>query len=128
MLVCSDGFDVAAPNYGDVPRAPERALAGSCPVVASYGGADLRLRGHATRLETTLSTLGVEHDVKEYPGVKHGFLFPHTSGVGRVMEPLYIKYDASAAEDAWRRIFAFFDRHLARTGSGPAGDDGGTTA
>lgn len=112
ILVTSDGFDAAAPNYGDVPKAAERALAGSCPVVASYGGADRRLRSHAARLEGALSSLGVEHDVKEYPGVKHGFLFPHTTGAGRLMEPFYIAYDEAAADDAWRRIFTFFERHL----------------
>jgi carboxymethylenebutenolidase len=128
MLVCADGFDVAAPNYGDVPRQAQRVLAGACPVVASYGGADRRLRGHAARLASTLSALDVEHDVKEYPGVKHGFLFPHTTGVGRLMEPLYIAYDASAAEDAWGRIFTYLDRYLHRADSDPTSANEGTTA
>src|ERR687889_965327 len=38
LLAATRGFDVAAPNYGMLPRDAERALAGACPIVASYGG------------------------------------------------------------------------------------------
>ena len=31
-------YSAAAVNYGEVPADAEAALAGSCPVVASYGG------------------------------------------------------------------------------------------
>jgi carboxymethylenebutenolidase len=111
MLVSADGFDVAAPSYGHLPRHPERQLAGSCPVVASYGGSDFMLPGAAAKLESVLTSLDVPHDVKEYPGVKHGFLFKHTGKLA-VTEPLMVKYDAAAAEDAWQRIFSYFDTYL----------------
>jgi carboxymethylenebutenolidase len=116
MLVSSDGFDAAAPNYGHPPRDVDRALAGSCPIVASYGGSDWMLPGAADKLDAALTRLDVEHDVKEYPGVKHGFLFEHT-GFWSVTEPLMVKYDAGAADDAWNRIFGFFDEHLGGTPS-----------
>jgi carboxymethylenebutenolidase len=116
VLVAPDGFDAAAPNYGEVPKDAARALQGACPVVGSYGGKDRTLKGRAARLESALTALGVEHDVKEYPGASHGFLFPHT-GKSRLSEPWLVKYDPDAADDAWKRIFAFFDRHLSRTSS-----------
>lgn len=111
VLVSPHGFDVAAPNYGDVPKDAASKLAGACPMVASYGGKDTRLKGTAARLDAALTTLGVAHDVKEYPTAKHGFLFPHTGKVA-VTEPLLVRYDADAAGDAWQRIFAFFDQQL----------------
>jgi carboxymethylenebutenolidase len=113
LLAAPEGFAAAAPNYGDVPRDPERQLRNTCPIVASYGWKDRRLRGSADKLESVLTTLGVEHDVKEYPTAKHGFLFEHT-GKLRWTEPLMVQYDPGAADDAWRRIFTFFDSHLAK--------------
>jgi len=46
----SVGF-ASAPNYGPLPRNPEQALAGACPIVASYGARDRGLRGAATQLD-----------------------------------------------------------------------------
>jgi carboxymethylenebutenolidase len=41
-LLCAPrkGFDVAAVNYGPVPKDAESVLAGSCPIVGSFGGRD----------------------------------------------------------------------------------------
>jgi len=111
LLVSPDGFDASAPNYGFLPKEPVRQLEGACPVVASYGGRDRPLKGAAQRLSSTLEQLGVDHDVKEYPQARHGFLFKH-SGVPALSEPLFVAYDAAAADDAWRRIFTFFDARL----------------
>jgi carboxymethylenebutenolidase len=111
LLVTPDGFDAAAPNYGFVPKDPVRQLEGACPVVASYGGKDRPLRNAAGRLASALERLGVEHDVKEYPEARHGFLFKH-SGATSLSEPLFVAYNADAADDAWRRIFTFFDARL----------------
>jgi len=111
MLLAPKGFGVAAVNYGHLPRKPEAALAGACPIVGSYGGRDLQLRGAAAKLSRVLDGLDVEHDVHEYPSAMHGFLFPHT-GRSKWTEPWLVRYDADAAADAWARIFAFFDTHL----------------
>ena len=111
LLVSPDGFDAAAPNYGFLPKDPVRQLEGACPVVASYGGKDRPLKNAAGKLARTLEQLGVDHDVKEYPEARHGFLFKH-SGATSLSEPLFVAYDANAADDAWRRIFTFFDARL----------------
>lgn len=115
LLVSPEGFDVAAPNYGDMPRRVEH-LQGACPIVASYGFKDRRLRGTAQKLDGTLARFGVDRDVKEYPTAKHGFLFEHT-GKTSWAEPMMVQYDPAAADDAWQRIFAFFDKHLAKESS-----------
>jgi carboxymethylenebutenolidase len=114
LLVANDGFAASAPNYGQPPRRVDNAMQGACPVVASYGAKDLMLRGAAGKIEAALARHGVPHDVKEYPGVKHGFLFEHT-GKASITEPLMVKYDAAAAADTWDRIFTFFDQHLRGT-------------
>lgn len=105
------GFAASSVNYGRIPRDAEQVLAGACPVIGSFGGRDRPLRGAAERLERTLTSLGIDHDVKEYPGAAHSFMNDH----GRLMALLKVVgvgYDAGAAEDAWARILAFFGRHL----------------
>src|ERR1700759_2209612 len=67
-------FGASAVNYGEVPSEAVERLAGSCPIVASFGGRDPSLRGRAGRLEGALAELGVEHDVKEYPQAGHSFM------------------------------------------------------
>ncbi len=111
ILVAPEGFAAAAPNYGQLPKNLDDRIRQSCPMVASYGGKDRPLRGAAAKLDAALSRAGVTHDVKEYPGVKHGFLFKH-SGKTAVTEPWLVQFDEAAADDAWRRIFTFFDEHV----------------
>jgi carboxymethylenebutenolidase len=106
-------FDFAASsvNYGQVPKDSERLL-GTCPVVASYGGKDRTLKGHAELLEATLERVGIDHDVKEYPSAGHGFMNHHGGALGAMVRIFGIGYEAEAAEDAWGRILSFFVRHL----------------
>ncbi|MDL4776432.1 MULTISPECIES: dienelactone hydrolase family protein [Thermomonosporaceae] len=116
------GFQAAAVNYGILPRHPEDALAGACPVVASYGGADRTLRGAAARLERALTVADVPHDVKEYPGTGHSFLTDATvpgplGPVARVA--LGIGKGRENAADAWERVFAFFAEHVGGPPSPP---------
>jgi carboxymethylenebutenolidase len=113
-------FAASAVNYGEVPRDTVQALAGSCPIVASYGGRDRTLRGRAQRLEQALSELDVPHDIKEYPRAGHSFMnrIPFGPGLDPVAHFVGFDYDHPSAEDAWRRIFSFFDEHLAEGGAG----------
>lgn len=122
VLAPGHGFAASSVNY---PTAPKRAydhrlLEGACPIVASYGGRDRMLRGAAARLEGALAAAGVAHDVKEYPEVGHGFLNDHESagegagGLFGVVAKLTpgAGYHEPSAQDARRRILAFFDAHL----------------
>jgi carboxymethylenebutenolidase len=114
LLAAPRGFDVAAPNYGPLPKTDlETVLRGACPVVASYGGRDRGLPGAAATVERVLSELGVEHDVKEYPDAGHSFLNRHNTGPFGVLEKVAgLAYHHPSAEDAWTRILRFFDAHL----------------
>jgi carboxymethylenebutenolidase len=113
------GFGAASSNYGGCPKDAERLLAGACPVVASYGGKDRSPLGYraAPRLERALAANEVPHDVKVYPEASHGFLNDHPP---EDLTPLLVvlnrisgtRYHEPSAQDARRRIVAFFDAHL----------------
>jgi len=113
-LMCAprDGYSAAAVNYGVVPGDAEDALAGSCPVVGSYGARDTMGVSHPERLEAALTALGVPHDIKVYPDAGHGFMDTRPAALGPLLTLARLKYDQAAAEDAWQRIFAFFGTYL----------------
>jgi carboxymethylenebutenolidase len=114
MMARTGLYKVSAPFYGltgdDLPRA--------CPIVASYGGRDLGSRGSAAKLTANLERLGVPHDVKEYPEAGHGFMTRTAGIMGRLGPylPLRAEYHEPSAEDAFRRITAFFEEHLSGAG------------
>ena len=119
LLAPGHGYEVASVNYGMVPRDAPDLLTRACPVVASYGGRDRTMRSAAGPLESALTAAGVDHDVKEYPAAGHGFLNNHEAAGDRV--PLMVKAmtplmglgpEPASAQDARRRIIAFFGAHL----------------
>jgi carboxymethylenebutenolidase len=105
-------YSAAAVNYGEVPSDAEAVLAGSCPVVASYGGRDLMGTGHPERLGAALTALGVPQDVKVYPEAGHSFMSPKPAALAPLTALARLRYDKAAAEDAWQRIFTFFGQYL----------------
>jgi carboxymethylenebutenolidase len=118
-------FSAASVNYGEVPADAGRVLAGSCPVVASYGAKDPMGVGPPQRLAEALTALSIPHDVEVYPGAGHSFMSPKPAALGPLVRLMRVDYQPFAAEDAWRRISAFFGEHLheAPASDGPA--DGG---
>jgi carboxymethylenebutenolidase len=113
LLAASRGFDAAAPNYGQLPKDLDGALAGSCAMVASYGKRDFALRGAAAKLEAALTRAGVPHDVKEYPNAGHAFIGSINTGpLAPVLRVVGVGHHEPSAEDAWGRILRFFDEHL----------------
>jgi carboxymethylenebutenolidase len=91
-------------------------LKDSCPVVASFGGKDrIVARGTAAQLEAVLAQADVARDIKEYPDVGHSFMNDWgTPAAVRIVERIAgMAYSAPEAEDAWRRIVAFFSEQLA---------------
>ena len=113
MLAPRGIFDAAAPNYGVLP-ASVSALRSSCPMVASYGAKDVLLPNAAAKVEAALAKGDVPRDVKEYPEVGHSFMndwgFPTPAPTLECV--VGFNYSAPEAEDAWRRILAFFGEHL----------------
>jgi carboxymethylenebutenolidase len=67
LLAGSGGYGAASVNYGMLPSDLDDALDGACPVVGTFGGRDLSLRGAAAKLEAALVARDIEHDVVEYP-------------------------------------------------------------
>jgi carboxymethylenebutenolidase len=97
---CTDGrLKAIGPYYASAPRRRE-AMRRLCPVVGSWPENDFTTSAAAT-LETELSSAGVPHDLKVYPGAKHSFFNDREA-----------TYDAAAATDSWRRVLAFFEEHV----------------
>ena len=74
-------------------------------------------RTAAPRLDNALTALGVDHDVKVYPGAGHGFLNdPDPADATPLLVFLAkisgTRYHEPSARDARRRIAAFFGMHL----------------
>jgi carboxymethylenebutenolidase len=115
LLLATRGvFDAAAPNYPSPWPKDVDALRRACPIVASYGAKDVMLRNAAGKLDALLSDADVPCDVKEYPDVGHSFMndFRTPSALQIVERTAGLHYSEPEAEDAWRRILAFFDTHL----------------
>ncbi|BCJ26600.1 dienelactone hydrolase family protein [Actinocatenispora sera] len=111
LAAAQSDYAVAAVNYGQVPKDATEVLAGACPIVGSYGGLDRTLRGAADTLSTTLTEIGVEHDVREYPEAGHGFL-NRTKPVLPARVVARAGFRGPEAADAWQRIESFFAAHL----------------
>ncbi|MGI8551012.1 MAG: dienelactone hydrolase family protein [Dehalococcoidia bacterium] len=94
-----DRLKAIAPYYATNPR-PLHAVARACPVVGSYPEKDFTA-GAARKLDAALERYSTPHDIKIYPGTKHSFF----NDQGRT-------YAASAAEDSWGRVLAFFGEHM----------------
>lgn len=114
LVVAADGFDAASVNYGMIPADVDEVLAGTCPIVASYGAKD-RMSGGVTRLAAALEAQRVDYDVKVYRHAGHSFL--NDAPVGPVLlRPLMkiagVGPEPESAAHAWQRIEAFFRRHL----------------
>ena len=105
-------FSAASVNYGEVPDDAARVLAGSCPVVASYGARDQMGLEPPRRLDAALTTLGVPHDIKIYPDAGPRFMNKPSPCVAPLANALRAGYQEDAAEDSWRRILEFFGEHL----------------
>lgn len=112
------GFAASSVNYGGCPSDAEEWLAGACPDVGSFGGSDRSPLGApaGVRLGRVLTRLGIPHDVKVYPRVGHGFMNDHAPADATLALRFLARvsgtaYDEEAAQDARRRIVAFFGAH-----------------
>jgi carboxymethylenebutenolidase len=109
-LVTAPGFDVAAPFYPSIPPKYDTLLQQACPIVASYGRRDPINIGNGERLRAALQRKGIPHDVKVYSGVGHSFANQvPAQAIARIVG---FGHNAAATEDAFNRVFAFFDLHL----------------
>ena len=106
---------VVSANYGVPPRKLDEAMAGACPVIASYGGRDRMLRGAPAKLSAALEKAGVVHDVETYPNAGHAYLNEEESGpqwLRPLLRASHAGPEPESAAQEWRRIEAFFAEHL----------------
>lgn len=112
LLTCDrDRYGVAAVNYGQVPD----DLAGSCPIVASYGARDLQNRGAAEKLKTKLDDAAGDYNIHEYASAGHAFLSDSMPGPAALAPLWHVAGFGGTREDAehaWHRIEDYFAAHL----------------
>ncbi|MFM6971669.1 MAG: dienelactone hydrolase family protein [Rhodoluna sp.] len=115
LLLANQGYDAANANYGMLPKNMHEALEGACPILGNYGAKDSQLKDAKTKLDSTLTELGVEHDIKLYENSGHAFMNPKQGGgpvFGTLLRITGAKPNPEDAVDAWNRIESFFAKHL----------------
>lgn len=115
LLLANQGYNAAVSNYGMLPSEMEKALAGACPILGNYGAKDKQLKDAKNKLDSTLTHLNVEHDIKLYPKSAHAFMNPKQGGgpfFGTLLRVTGAKPNPEDAKDAWNRIDSFFAKYL----------------
>lgn len=110
LLLAPKGFAASAPFYPPMQFGLEDALRGACPIVASLGSRDITGVGLEGRLRAAAAKDGFELDVKTYPGAGHSFA--NKLPAQTLVKIVGFGYNEDASEDAFRRVFAFFDTYL----------------
>jgi carboxymethylenebutenolidase len=116
LTVCrTKGFDAAADLWGggvvmgESDLTPNRPVAPldytkdlSCPLLGLFGEEDRSpTPAQVATHEDELKKHGKDYEFHMYPGAGHGFFYYHV--------PMYRQ---EAAVDGWRKMFAFFEKHL----------------
>jgi carboxymethylenebutenolidase len=92
----------AVPFYGPAPDQPDFSRS-KAAVLGIYAGEDQRVNGSRDAIEAALTKAKLTHELKTYPGVDHAF-FNDTGP----------RYDAAAADQAWKDVLAWFGTYLAQ--------------
>ena len=93
-------LDAAAPFYGPAP-APEEAKQVKAELLVVLAETDERVNATWPPYEAALKAAKVKYAVYQPDGTQHGF---HNDTTPR--------YDAAAAQEAWKRTLALFERTL----------------
>lgn len=111
-LVAGKHFGAVSANYGKTPAL--EVLRGIAPTIGCFGGRDLAMRGEDRKLDERLTTLGVPHEIFAPADAGHSFLTDGHHPVAAFLSAplLHVRLDPKNAEEGWRRILSFFDRHL----------------
>jgi carboxymethylenebutenolidase len=94
-------LSAAVPFYGPLPDNPDFAGSKRSAVLAFYGALDKRVTDSQPAAEAALDRAGLIYDIVVEPDADHAFF--NDSGP---------RYNAAAAEDAWRRVLEWFGRYL----------------
>ena len=96
-------LDAAAPYYGPAP-APEEAKKVKADLLVVLAATDERVNATWPPYEAALKAAKVDYAVYQPAGTQHGF---HNDTTPR--------YDAAAAQEAWKRTLALFERTLRKS-------------
>lgn len=111
LILSAKGFGASAPFYGTpLPKHLEETLSGACPIVASFGARDPIGRGAPAKLNKAVAAQGIAADVKVYPNAGHSFA--NQLPAQALLRVTGFGYNEAVAEDAWSRVFDFFETHL----------------
>lgn len=90
-------------NYGHLVTDPNTIARIHAPMLGNFGANDQGIPpADVKTFDAALSKAGKSFDVKIYDGAGHGFMNPNNT----------MGYVATAADDAWKRIDAFFRKQL----------------
>lgn len=109
-LMAGSGWAAVSTNYGVVPSA--EALRGIGAVIGCYGTRDKSMRSSPEKLERRLRK--IDHDPAEihFFDAGHSFLTDADAGWRKIIPMMSLGDYPDARDEGWRRIFAFFERHL----------------
>jgi carboxymethylenebutenolidase len=103
LLACNAKVDASAPFYGDPPADTTMIGKLNCPVLFIGAEKDQWITVEKmNRLDATLKQYGKEGEVRIYKGVDHAFFNDTRPEV----------YSRADAEDAWKRVIEFFNKHI----------------
>ncbi len=91
----------AVPFYGPAPDNPDFAGSKDVAVLGFYGALDQRVNGTEPVVKAALEKAGLVHELVTEPDANHAF-FNDTGD----------RYNATAADDAWRRVQDWFSRYV----------------
>jgi carboxymethylenebutenolidase len=97
-------LQAAVPYYGGAPPAADVAKI-KAAVLVHHGGEDKRLVDAYPEYEAAMKAAGVRHEGFIYPGAVHGFNNDATPQ----------RYNKAAAEQAWQRTVAWFNKYVRAT-------------
>lgn len=96
-------LSAAVPFYGPPPSADE-VSAINAAVLAMYAERDSRITSTVPTIEAAMQQAGKTYEKMIYPNTDHAFF--NDTGT---------RYNAEAAQDAWAKMLAWFDRYLKET-------------
>ena len=91
----------AVPFYGPAPDNPDFAGSKDVAVLGFYGALDQRVNGTEPVVKAALEKAGLVHELVTEPDANHAF-FNDTGD----------RYNATAADDAWRRVQDWFGKYV----------------
>lgn len=103
LLACDAKVEASAPFYGDAPSDPSVIGKLNCPVLFIGAEKDQWITlEKMNRLDAMLKQYDKEGEVRIYKGADHAFFNDTRPDV----------YSRADAEDAWKRVIEFFNKHL----------------